>query len=161
MTTLRLHLELLRRLARKRPIPPADLASRVEATERQVERLEELVHRLLDVSRIRAGGLEIETTSGEWIAAKPIPETFVINLGDLMARWTNGIYKSNLHRVKNNLGGSDRYSLPFFYSPRHDAVIDAIPTCITPEHPRLYPPCACADHMMEMFRRSYGYAPAA
>jgi light-regulated signal transduction histidine kinase (bacteriophytochrome) len=60
MTTLRLHLELLRRLARKRPIPPADLASRVEATERQVERLEELVHRLLDVSRIRAGGLEID-----------------------------------------------------------------------------------------------------
>lgn len=108
-----------------------------------------------------AGGLEIETTSGEWIAAKPIPDTFVINLGDLMARWTNGIYTSNLHRVKNNLGGRDRYSLPFFYSPRYDAVIDAIPTCITPEHPRLYPPCACSDHMMEMFRRSYGYAPAA
>ena len=108
-----------------------------------------------------AGGLEVETVSGEWIAAPPIPETLVINLGDLMARWTNGIYKSNLHRVKNNLGGSDRYSLPFFYSPRHDAIIDAIPTCITPEHPRLYPPCACADHMMEMFRRSYGYAPAA
>jgi len=107
-----------------------------------------------------AGGLEVETVSGEWIAAKPIEGTFVINLGDLMARWTNGLYKSNLHRVKNNLSGQDRYSLPFFYSPRHDAMIDAIPTCITPEHPRRYPPCACSDHMMEMFRRSYGYAPA-
>jgi isopenicillin N synthase-like dioxygenase len=108
-----------------------------------------------------AGGLEVETISGEWIAAPPIADTFVINLGDLMARWTNGVYKSNMHRVKNNLSGRDRYSLPFFYSPRHDAVIDAIPTCITPDHPRLYPPCACSDHMMEMFRRSYGYAPAA
>ena len=108
-----------------------------------------------------SGGLEVQTVAGDWLPGTPIPGTFVINISDLMARWTNGIYNSNMHRVKNNLSGGTRYSLPFFYSPRHDAVIDAIPTCVTPEHPRLYPPCTCAEHMMEMFRRSYGYAPAA
>ena len=108
-----------------------------------------------------AGGLEVENVVGEWLAAPPIPDTFVINLGDLMARWTNGVYSSNMHRVKNNLASADRYSLPFFYSPQNEALIEPIPTCVTPEHPRRFPPCTCAEHMSEMFRRSYGYAPHA
>jgi isopenicillin N synthase-like dioxygenase len=108
-----------------------------------------------------SGGLEVQTVAGDWIEATPIPGTFVINLGDLMARWTNGIYNSNMHRVKNNRGGSDRYSLPFFYSPRADAVIEPIPTCVTPEHPRKFETCTSSQHMLEMFRRSYGYAPTA
>jgi isopenicillin N synthase-like dioxygenase len=107
------------------------------------------------------GGLEVQTVSGDWIAATPIPGTFVINLGDLMARWTNGIYSSNMHRVKNNRSTGDRYSLPFFYSPRPDAVIEPIPTCVTADHPRRFETCTASEHMGEMFRRSYGYAPAA
>ena len=47
------------------------------------------------------GGLEVRNVAGEWIQAPPIPGTLVINLGDLMARWTNGIYNSNMHRVKS------------------------------------------------------------
>lgn len=108
-----------------------------------------------------SGGLEVENVSGQWLAAPPIPKTFVINLGDLMARWTNGVYNSNMHRVKNNLSGGDRYSLPFFYSPWNDALIEPIPTCVTAEHPRRFEPCTCADHMSKMFNRSYGYAPQA
>jgi isopenicillin N synthase-like dioxygenase len=108
-----------------------------------------------------SGGLEVRTVDGEWIEATPIEDTFVINLGDLMARWTNGVYRSNMHRVKNNKSGGDRYSLPFFHSPRADAVIEPIPTCVTPEHPRLFEDCTSSEHMLEMFRRSYGYAPGA
>ena len=107
------------------------------------------------------GGLEVQTVTGDWIKATPIPGTFVINLGDLMARWTNGVYNSNMHRVKNNHGDADRYSLPFFYSPRPDAVIEPIPSCVTKDHPRLFETCTSSEHMSEMFRRSYGYAPAA
>ncbi len=107
------------------------------------------------------GGLEVRNVAGEWIAARPIPGAFVINLGDLMARWTNGIYNSNLHRVKNNLSGHDRYSIPFFYSPDPRAVIEPIPTCVDDEHPRAFETCTTAEHMAEMFRRSYGYAPGA
>jgi len=105
------------------------------------------------------GGLEVQTADGAWVEARPIADTFVINLGDLMARWTNGIYASNLHRVKNNSSGRDRYSIPYFYGPFPTSVIEAIPTCVDAAHPRLYAACTADDHMLEMFRRSYGYAP--
>lgn len=108
-----------------------------------------------------AGGLEVQNVAGDWIEATPIPDTFVVNLGDLMARWTNGIYTSNMHRVKNNVSGRDRYSLPYFHSPRPDATISPIPTCVDDAHPRRFADCTCAEHMGEMFRRSYGYAAAA
>jgi isopenicillin N synthase-like dioxygenase len=104
------------------------------------------------------GGLEVQTVTGDWIEATPIPETFVINLGDLMARWTNGIYNSNLHRVKNARAGADRYSVPFFYSPSPDSLIEPMPSCIGTDHPRRFADCTAAEHMSEMFRRSYGYA---
>jgi isopenicillin N synthase-like dioxygenase len=102
-----------------------------------------------------AGGLEVRNADNEWITAPPIDNTFVVNIGDLMARWTNGVYNSNMHRVNNNSSGRDRYSLPFFYNPNPDAVIDAIPTCVDANNPRRFASCTTADHMGEMFRRSY------
>jgi isopenicillin N synthase-like dioxygenase len=107
------------------------------------------------------GGLEIQSASSRWIEATPIRGAFVINIGDLMARRTNGIYNSNMHRVKNNRSNRDRYSIPFFYSPRPDALIEPMPGSIDESRPRLYPDCTAAGHMDEMFRRSYGYDPAA
>jgi isopenicillin N synthase-like dioxygenase len=107
------------------------------------------------------GGLEVRNAEGDWIEALPVPGTFIINLGDLMARWTNGIYNSNMHRVKNNSTGRDRYSVPYFYGPRPDAVIEPITGCVTDEHPRRFVTCTAAEHVNEMFRRSYGYAPNA
>ena len=106
-----------------------------------------------------SGGLEVLNVAGEWIDAPPVKDSFVINLGDLMARWTNGVYSSNMHRVKNNRSGRDRYSLPFFMSPQPDARIEAIPSCVSADRPPLYPVCTSAEHLNEMFRRSYGYSP--
>lgn len=103
------------------------------------------------------GGLEVENAAGEWIAAPPVQGTFVINLGDMFTRWTNGIYRSNMHRViNNNASGRARYSVPFFYSPDHVARIECLPTCTDAEHPPRYAPCTAGEHMDEMFRRSYG-----
>lgn len=105
------------------------------------------------------GGLEVRNADGEWISAKPIPGSFVVNLGDLMARWTNGLYNSNSHRVMNNgVRSTDRYSIPFFYSPNPTAVIKALPTCVGEDRPAQYGPCTTQEHMDEMFRRSYGYS---
>ena len=104
-----------------------------------------------------SGGLEVRNLAGQWIDAPPVPGAFVVNLGDLMARWTNGVYSSNMHRVKNNRSGRDRYSIPFFMSPRPDARIEAIPGCVAPGAAPLHPACTAAEHMDEMFRRSYGY----
>lgn len=103
------------------------------------------------------GGLEVRDVNGNWVRADPIPETFVVNLGDLMMRWTNGLYASNLHRVRNNAADQDRFSLPFFYSPRGDATIEPIPGCVTAENQRRFETCTAQEHVREMFRRSYGY----
>jgi len=105
------------------------------------------------------GGLEVRTVADEWIRATPTPGTFVVNLGDLMQRWTNGLYRSNMHRVKNS-ATADRYSIAFFYSPRPDSRIECLPTCTDAEHPPKFAPCTAAEHTYEMFRRSYGYSPA-
>jgi isopenicillin N synthase-like dioxygenase len=108
------------------------------------------------------GGLEVKNVADDWIAAIPVPGTFVVNLGDLMARWTNGLYRSNMHRVKNNnASGRDRYSVPFFYSPDPKARIECLPTCFDAGHPPQFEACTASEHLLEMFRRSYGYAPAA
>lgn len=103
------------------------------------------------------GGLEVENAAGEWISAPPVPGTFVINLGDMIQRWTNGIYRSNLHRVlNNNAAGRDRYSIPFFFSPDHNARIECLPSCTDADHPPRYAPCSAGEHLDEMFRLSYG-----
>ena len=61
-------------------------------------------------------GLEIQNKSGEWIGAPSIPDTFVINIGNVMQIWTDGRFSSTPHRVINR-GGRDRYSIPFFVNP--------------------------------------------
>jgi isopenicillin N synthase-like dioxygenase len=105
------------------------------------------------------GGLEVQNVAGEWIEARPIPATFIINIGDLMARWSNGIYNSNFHRVRNNSTARDRYSIPFFYDADPPAVIEAIPTCVTVDQPIRYSTCTADEHIADMFQRSYGYRP--
>jgi isopenicillin N synthase-like dioxygenase len=106
------------------------------------------------------GGLEVRNVADEWIEATPIPGTLVINLGDLMQRWTNDLYRSNMHRVKNNRSrGRNRHSIAFFYSPRPSARIECLPTCADAEHPPKFPPCTAGEHRAEMFKRSYGFAP--
>jgi isopenicillin N synthase-like dioxygenase len=105
------------------------------------------------------GGLEVRNADGDWIRASPVPGTFVINLGDLMARWTNGIYNANMHRVKNNTSDKDRYSIVSFNSPRPHVVIEPMPGCVTDGYPRKFPTCTAQEHIHEMFRRSYGFSP--
>jgi len=101
------------------------------------------------------GGLEVRNAAGDWIRAQPIPGTFIVNLGDLTARWTNGLYNSNLHRVMNNASGRDRYSIPFFFGPRPSAIIEALPTCVSADNPAKFATCTAQEHVNEMFRRSY------
>ncbi len=89
-----------------------------------------------------------------WIHADPIPGTYVVNLGDMIARWTNDRYHSTLHRVVN-LSGKERYSIPFFYSGNPDHEVRCLPGCLADgEQPR-YAPVTVEQHIIEMYRRTY------
>jgi isopenicillin N synthase-like dioxygenase len=101
------------------------------------------------------GGLEVRTADGAWVQATPIPGTFVINLGDMMARWTNDYYQSTPHRVMNR-SGKERYSLPFFFDANYHARVECIPTCQDTANPPRYPPITAGEHIMQMYRRTYG-----
>ena len=102
------------------------------------------------------GGLEVQMPDGAWVAATPIPGTFVVNLGDMIPRWTNGLYHSNPHRVRNTYsGGAPRYSIPFFYEPEYLARIDPVPGTVRPGEAPRYASCTAGEHLEEMYRKSY------
>ncbi len=71
------------------------------------------------------GGLQVKTRSG-WIAAPPLPRSFVCNIGDMLDRMTGGRYRSTPHRVRLNSSGTDRLSFPFFFDPNFDARVRPI-----------------------------------
>jgi isopenicillin N synthase-like dioxygenase len=74
-----------------------------------------------------AAGLEVETRAGDWLPVEPRSGGFVVNIGDLMQRWTGDRWVSTLHRVVGRDGASPRrQSLVFFHNPRSDAVIETL-----------------------------------
>lgn len=98
------------------------------------------------------GGLQV-LIDGEWVSAPYIENSFVINLGDLMAEWTNDEWVSTIHRVALpptlDDAGSDRLSFTFFHQPNYDAVIEAIPTCTGPDRPAKYGTTTSGAHIMQ------------
>jgi isopenicillin N synthase-like dioxygenase len=81
----------------------------------------------LTIIRSDAGGLEAQTRGGEWLPVAAPPGGFVVNIGDLMQRWTGDRWVSTLHRVVGAEGTSPRrQSLVFFHNPRTDALIETL-----------------------------------
>ena len=110
------------------------------------------------------GGLEVCMPDGSWVAATPVPGCFVVNLGDMIPRWTNGLYHSNPHRVRNlHSGGAPRYSIPFFYEPDYVARIEPVPGTVPAGQTPRHAACTAGEHLSEMYRKTYGLkaAPAA
>jgi isopenicillin N synthase-like dioxygenase len=102
------------------------------------------------------GGLQVlDRDSDQWLDATPIPGSFVVNLGDMIARWTNDRYRSTLHRVINS-SGRERYSVPFFHSGNSDHLVSCLPTCLAPGETPRYEPVTVEAHMRLMYARTYG-----
>jgi isopenicillin N synthase-like dioxygenase len=100
-----------------------------------------------------AGGLQVRTADGNWVNVQTAPNDFVINIGDLMAMWTNDRWVSTMHRVANpprHLDGDQtrRMSLVFFHQPNYDAEIVCLPTCQHSGKPAKYQPTTSGDHLL-------------
>ena len=103
------------------------------------------------------GGLQVLLPDGAWHDVRPAPGHFVVNLGDMMGRWTNDRWKSTVHRVVNppreQATGSRRQTVGFFLHPNYDAEVACLPTCTDADHPPRYAPILAGEHMLAKLER--------
>jgi isopenicillin N synthase-like dioxygenase len=101
-----------------------------------------------------AGGLQVQRQDGTWMDVPPMPDALVVNIGDMMQRWTNDRWRSAPHRVINRKSGRDRWSIAYFFDLDSDAVITPLPGCVSATHPARYAPLTAGEHLADMLRRT-------
>jgi len=101
------------------------------------------------------GGLQVQDAGGDWVTAPPIPGTLVVNVGDLLARWTNDIYRSTPHRVVNS-SGKERLSLVLAYDPEPETLIDP-KALLGGDIETSYQALTCSDYLIRRFAKSFAY----
>ena len=102
------------------------------------------------------GGLQVKNRSGQWVDAPTIEDAFVINIGDMLARWSNDLFVSTPHRVVN-ASGRERYSIPVFYDPDFDVVVQCLPNCSSAANPPKYASIIAGDYITGRYDGSYAY----
>ncbi|MFL6577065.1 MAG: isopenicillin N synthase family dioxygenase [Povalibacter sp.] len=95
------------------------------------------------------GGLELLGSDGAWHEAPPVSDAIVINTGDLMERWTNGRFRSTVHRVRPVAGLRDRYSIALFVDPDSSVEVECIASCASESNPVRYSPITAAEHLRQ------------
>ena len=172
----RLSAEILRMFAEVLDLDPGYFASRIDrhtsilrtihypALERPPEKGEERSGAHSDTTAITVlkiddapGGLQVKLPDGGWLDVPKIPGAFVINIGDIMMRWTNDRFVSTMHRVVNPPEGvgarARRLSIPYFCMPNYDALIECIPSCIG--NGARYSPIASGKLLADRYAATY------
>ncbi len=113
---------------------------------------------LVMLAQGEVGGLEVKNVDGQWLAAPPVPGAYTVNLGNTMMWWSNGRFKSTLHRVRNT-SQRERFSIPFFWNADPDVVVEPLPELVARDggEPR-YPPQPVAP-LLTRFYTSSVYIP--
>ncbi|KAI5123086.1 hypothetical protein M0805_001442 [Coniferiporia weirii] len=99
--------------------------------------------------------LQVLNANKEWVDATPIPGTLVINIGDQLARWTNDVFKSTVHRAVNRTG-VERHSMPLFFGVDYDVKLEAIPNCVSADRPPKYEVVTAGDYVKSRLLETYG-----
>lgn len=99
--------------------------------------------------------LEVLNHNGEWASAPPITNTLVCNVGDFLEMATNGRFVSTVHRVVNNTTGEEGYSIPYFFSPGREALIETLPTCLEEGEKGMLPMSAGKWQLERLLRARY------
>jgi len=89
-----------------------------------------------------------------WFEVRQEPESFIVNSGDMLRRWTNDRFLSTMHRVLN-VSGVDRYAIPYFYDPRVDTMVECLPTCTDAANPPRHEPVRYGDYLRAFMARGY------
>ena len=101
------------------------------------------------------GGLQVQDVNGEWFHAPPIKDTIIVNVADLLSRWTGGEYKSTPHRVVNK-SNNERLSLVLAFDPNPETIIDP-KEVFGPKYPTDYEPISCGDYLIWRFGKAFSY----
>ncbi|XP_027358094.1 2-oxoglutarate-Fe(II) type oxidoreductase hxnY-like isoform X1 [Abrus precatorius] len=88
-----------------------------------------------------------------WEDVAPLRGAFIVNLGDMLERWSNCVFKSTLHRVLGN--GQERYSIAYFLEPSYDCLVECLPTCKSNNNPPKFPPILCGDYMTQRYNDTH------
>lgn len=102
-----------------------------------------------------ADGLQILTKQGEWVGVTSLPEQIVVNVGDMLQRFTNNRLMSTTHRVVNparELWHTSRFSIPFFLHPKSSMSLRCLDTCIDEAHPKAYEDATAGEYLDERLR---------
>ncbi len=106
----------------------------------------------------QSGGLQVLNKQDQWMEAPPVDGAFVVNIGDLMQRWTNDIYRSTKHRVSSPTSGKSRFSMPFFVEPDFDTPITTLDSCLAEKQGKGgYPFITAGDWILSRFEDTYSY----
>lgn len=106
------------------------------------------------LAQAKVPGLEIFTRDGRWVEAPALPGHLLFNNGDMCQVWSNERFRSAPHRVINR-SGVERYSIPFFVTPRFDVTLECLPTCCGPDRPAKYAPISYGEYYARLRKQNF------
>ena len=107
------------------------------------------------ILQVTAPGLEVRNGAGEWIDAPPVEGAFVVNIGDMLEVWTNGVFRATAHRVRKVT--QERFSFPFFAACEYQTVVEPAAQFVTPERPARFGQVICGEHLWAQTVKTFRY----